>query len=63
MKNYKIYFSQVVKQREFNVAYVKADSEEEAMKKFKEDAYYDFDTRDIDVIETGEFEDIEIEEL
>lgn len=63
MKNYKIYFSQVVKQREFNVAYVEADSEEEAMKKFKEDAYYDFDTRDIDVIETGEFEDIEIEEL
>ena len=63
MKDYKIYFSQVVKQREFNEVYIKADSKEEAMKKFKEDAYYDFDTRDIDVIETGEFEDIDIEEL
>ena len=39
MKTYRIYFSQVVTQREFDRAYIEADSEEEALKKLKNHEY------------------------
>lgn len=63
MGYYKIYFTQLVKQREFDRAYVKANSEEEAIKKLKNYEYDNFETDDIDVIDVGEFEDIEVVEL
>ena len=63
MREYKIYFSQVVTQREDDVAYVMANSEEEAFQKLKDGDYYNFDTFDISVIKTGDFEDVEIIEV
>jgi hypothetical protein len=60
MREYEIHFSQVVTQREDNVAYVMANSEEEAFQKLKDGDYYNFDTFDISVIKTGDFEDVEI---
>lgn len=63
MREYKIYFNQVVTQQEYNVAYVKANSEEEAFQKLKDGEYYDFDTFDIEVMETGDFKDVEITEV
>lgn len=63
MREYKIYFNQVVTQQEYDVAYVMASSEEEALQKLKDGEYYDFDTFDIEVIQTGDFKDVEITEV
>lgn len=63
MKTYRIDFNQVVVQREYNKAYVEAESEEEAIKKLKRYNSVEFHTMYTEVIDADEFEDVEIKEI
>lgn len=63
MKTYRIDFNQVVVQREYDRAYVEAESKEEAIKKLKLYNCVEFHTMYTEVIDADEFEDIEIKEI